>query len=40
VNHVLNTSWDYDYHKYGVWKLMRAGIAMGDPRWASWLSSL
>jgi thiamine kinase-like enzyme len=40
VNHVLNTTWDYDYHKYGVWKLMRAGIAMGDPRWASWLATL
>jgi thiamine kinase-like enzyme len=40
VNHALNTTWDYDYHKYGAWKLMRARIAMGDPRWASWLSTL
>jgi thiamine kinase-like enzyme len=40
VNHKLNSAWDYDYHKYGVWKLMRARLKVADPRWAFWLSSV
>lgn len=40
VNNKLSTAWDYDYHKYGVWKLMRARMKMSDPRWACWLSCL
>lgn len=40
VNQQLNTSWDFDYHKYGVWKLQRARAKVADPRWASWLHAL
>jgi thiamine kinase-like enzyme len=40
VNHKLNSAWDYDYHKYGVWKLMRARLKVADPRWPFWLSAL
>ncbi|TIC82764.1 choline kinase family protein [Nocardioides sp. GY 10127] len=40
VNHHLNTAWDFDYHKYGVWKLARARAKVADPRWASWLHAL
>jgi thiamine kinase-like enzyme len=40
VTNKLNSAWDFDYHKYGVWKLMRSRIKMADPRWAAWLSSL
>ncbi|MFT4009056.1 MAG: phosphotransferase [Nocardioidaceae bacterium] len=39
VRHV-GAEWDFDYHKYGVWKLMRARIKMSDPRWGTWLASL
>ncbi|MFC7401031.1 phosphotransferase [Citricoccus sp. GCM10030269] len=34
----LQNNWDYDYHKYGVWKLSRARAKMADPRWGTWLS--
>ncbi|MDT5194942.1 MAG: hypothetical protein QOG79_1549 [Mycobacterium sp.] len=40
VNQQLNSTWDFDYHKYGYWKLMRARMKMSDPRWPFWLKSL
>lgn len=40
INHELNTNWDFDYHKYGVWKLARARDRMADRRWGSWLHAL
>lgn len=40
VNHELNTDWDFDYHKYGVWKLARARDRMADRRWGNWLHTL
>lgn len=40
VNQQLNTTWDFDYHKYGLWKLMRARLKMSDPRWPFWLKAL
>lgn len=40
VNQQLSTAWDFDYHKYGCWKLMRARLKMADPRWPFWLASL
>lgn len=40
VNHRLNSSWDFDYEKYGTWKLMRARAKMTDPRWPLWLAAI
>lgn len=40
VNAQLNDAWDFDYHKYGVWKLRRAAARLNDPRWGSWLGAL
>ena len=40
VNQQLSSSWDFDYHKYGCWKLMRARLKMTDPRWPFWLKAL
>lgn len=40
VNNKLSDAWDFDYHKYGLWKLMRARTKMADPRWGLWLASL
>jgi thiamine kinase-like enzyme len=40
VNHQLTSAWDFDYHKYGIWKLMRARMKMADPRWALWVNAL
>ena len=40
VNQRLNDSWDFDYHKYGVWKLARARAVVADPRWGQWLGAL
>ena len=40
VNHRLSTTWDFDYHKYGTWKLMRARLKISDPRWGLWLATL
>lgn len=40
VNALLNDGWDYDYHKYGIWKLRRAHAKMTDPRWDSWVGAL
>ncbi|GAA4385652.1 choline kinase family protein [Tsukamurella soli] len=40
INSRLNSSWDFDYHKYGAWKLMRARTVMSDPRWGLWLATL
>jgi len=31
---------DFDFYKYGIWKHMRARIAMHDPRWAEYLRAL
>jgi thiamine kinase-like enzyme len=31
------SSLDFDYHKYGVWKFMRARLYMDDQRWTNWL---
>lgn len=40
VNHKLSGAWDFDYHKYGSWKLARARIKMSDARWAYWVEGL
>lgn len=40
VNQKLSTTWDFDYHKYGCWKLARARLKMSDPRWPFWLKAL
>ena len=40
VNQQLNDSWDFDYHKYGTWKLARARATVADPRWPLWLAAL
>lgn len=40
VNQRLNSSWDFDYEKYGTWKLMRARAKMADPRWPLWLAAI
>ncbi|MDG2474370.1 MAG: choline kinase family protein [Paracoccaceae bacterium] len=32
--------WDFDYQKYGIWKLARARIMFNDPRWDDWLRSI
>ncbi|TWS25047.1 phosphotransferase [Tsukamurella sputi] len=40
VNQRLTDAWDFDYHKYGAWKLMRSRLKMNDPRWGLWLSTL
>lgn len=31
------SSLDFDYHKYGAWKFMRARLFMDDQRWTNWL---
>lgn len=31
---------DFDYHKYGAWKHMRARAIMHDPRWERWLRTI
>ncbi len=31
---------DFDFHKYGIWKHMRARQAMHDPRWDGWLRAV
>jgi thiamine kinase-like enzyme len=31
---------DFDYHKYGAWKYMRARSIMHDPRWERWLRQI
>jgi thiamine kinase-like enzyme len=31
---------DFDYHKYGAWKYMRARTVMHDPRWERWLRAI
>lgn len=36
----IDTAWDFDYHKYGCWKLARARLKMTDPRWPFWLKAL
>jgi len=36
----LNPAWDFDYHKYGLWKLMRCRMKIADHRWASWLTAV
>ncbi|MEZ5213280.1 MULTISPECIES: choline/ethanolamine kinase family protein [unclassified Gordonia (in: high G+C Gram-positive bacteria)] len=33
-------NWDYDFYKYGAWKLARARAKMADPRWGRWLQTL
>lgn len=40
VNAHLTTDWDFDYHKYGLWKLLRCRAKMGDPRWGQWVAGL
>ncbi|MGW0037575.1 phosphotransferase [Gordonia sp. NPDC003376] len=40
VNARLNDGWDFDYHKYGIWKLHRAQSRLCDPRWGTWIGSL
>ena len=40
VNQTLNTAWDFDYYKYGAWKLARARTKIADPRWGQWLHAL
>ncbi|HEY4422017.1 MAG TPA: phosphotransferase [Pseudonocardia sp.] len=36
----LNPAWDFDYHKYGLWKLMRCRMKIADQRWPSWLEAV
>jgi thiamine kinase-like enzyme len=36
----LNPTWAFDYHKYGLWKLMRCRMKIADHRWASWLTAV
>lgn len=36
----LNPGWNFDYHKYGIWKLMRCRMKIADHRWASWLTAV
>lgn len=31
---------DFDYHKYGAWKYMRARVVLHDPRWERWLRAV
>lgn len=31
---------DFDFHKYGAWKYMRARTVMHDPRWEKWLRTV
>ena len=31
---------DFDFHKYGAWKYMRARSVMHDPRWERWLRAI
>lgn len=31
---------EFDYHKYGAWKYMRARTVMHDPRWEGWLRAI
>lgn len=31
---------EFDYHKYGAWKYMRARTVMHDPRWERWLRAI
>lgn len=31
---------DFDFHKYGIWKHMRARQTMHDPRWEGWLRTV
>lgn len=31
---------DFDFHKYGAWKYMRARAVMHDPRWERWLRTI
>lgn len=31
---------EFDYHKYGAWKYMRARTVMHDPRWERWLRQI
>ncbi|MFD1521803.1 phosphotransferase [Pseudonocardia yunnanensis] len=35
----LNPGWDFDYRKYGLWKLMRCRMKIADHRWAAWLEA-
>ncbi|MBO6814092.1 MAG: phosphotransferase family protein [Rhizobiaceae bacterium] len=32
--------WDFDYQKYGIWKLARARMMFNDPRWDDWLRTI
>ncbi len=36
----LNEFWDYDYQKYGVWKLRRALSRTADQRWGAWIGNI
>ncbi|GAA1235922.1 choline kinase family protein [Pseudonocardia alaniniphila] len=36
----LNQAWGFDYHKYGLWKLMRCRMTIGDHRWPAWLEAV
>ena len=33
-------SWDFDYQKYGIWKLARARILFNHPNWDNWLRTI
>jgi hypothetical protein len=35
-----NSSWDFDYQKYGLWKFIRARETMFDFRWDAWLRAV
>lgn len=34
------SDWDFDYHKYGIWKYARANSLFQDPRWEDWLRAI
>ena len=40
VQRRLNPAWDFDYHKYGLWKLMRCRMKITDHRWPAWLTAI
>ncbi|HEX2529028.1 MAG TPA: phosphotransferase [Geminicoccus sp.] len=40
IQNRMLTDWDFDYQKYGDWKLARARSVILDPRWEWWLRSI
>jgi thiamine kinase-like enzyme len=40
IQNRMLTDWDFDYQKYGDWKVARARSVILDPRWEWWLRSI